>query len=129
MGSSSIFVLLKMFFFFFCLLFFSVARSHFLLQGQLSISPTFYEQLLRKFTFAKKIQTLDISIKKLLVRLSFEKTARKMLVKLPPAALWCQRHSPQLLSFSSCSAQLWSVFVANPTSLTFVVVVVVSNLF
>ena len=47
-----------------------------------SISPTFYKQLLRQYSCAKKIQTLAVSTKKLLKRLLYEKAARKMLVKL-----------------------------------------------
>ena len=49
-----------------------------------SISPTFYEQLLCQFPYAKKVQTLNVSTEKLLKRLLYEKDARKMLVKLTP---------------------------------------------
>ena len=49
-----------------------------------SISPTFYEQLLRQNPCAKKVQTYNVSTKKLLKTLSYEKAARKMLMKLTP---------------------------------------------
>ena len=49
-----------------------------------SISPTFYKQLLCQFPFAKKVQTWALSTKKLLERILYKKAARKMLVKLMP---------------------------------------------
>jgi len=49
-----------------------------------SISPTFYEQLLRQNPFAKKLQTQILSSKKLSKKLLYEKAARKMLMKLTP---------------------------------------------
>ncbi len=45
-----------------------------------SISPTYYMQLLRRYFCAKKVQTLNLSKQKL----SYEKAARKMLMKLTP---------------------------------------------
>ncbi len=50
--------------------------------AQESISPTYYLQLLRRYFCAKKVQTLNLSTKKLCAKLSYEKAARKMLVKL-----------------------------------------------
>jgi hypothetical protein len=47
-----------------------------------SISPTFYEQLLRQNPFAKKIQTQIVSTYKVRKELWYEKAACKMLVKL-----------------------------------------------
>ena len=49
-----------------------------------SISPTFYEQLLRQNPFTKKLQIQIVSTQKLRKILSYEKAARKILVKLPP---------------------------------------------
>jgi hypothetical protein len=51
---------------------------------QVSISPTFYEQLLRQNPFAKKIQTQIASTLKLRKKLSYKKAAHKILVKLTP---------------------------------------------
>jgi hypothetical protein len=45
-----------------------------------SISPTFYEQLLCHNPFAKKLQTKIVSTKKLRKKLLYEKAARKILV-------------------------------------------------
>jgi len=50
----------------------------------LSISPTFYEQLLRQNPFAKKLQTQIVSTSKLHKKFLYEKVARKKLVKLTP---------------------------------------------
>ncbi len=50
----------------------------------MSISPTFYEQLLRQNPFAKKLQTQIVSTQKLRKKLSYEKAGRKMIMKLPP---------------------------------------------
>jgi hypothetical protein len=50
-----------------------------------SISPTFYEQLLHQNPFAKKLQTQIVSTSKLRKKLSHEKAARKILVKLAPS--------------------------------------------
>jgi hypothetical protein len=47
-----------------------------------SISPTFYEQLLRQNPFAKKLQTQIVSTEKLRKKLLHEKAARKILVQL-----------------------------------------------
>ncbi len=47
-----------------------------------SISPTYYVQLLRRYFCAKKVQTLNLSAEKLHAKLSYEISARKMLVKL-----------------------------------------------
>jgi hypothetical protein len=41
-------------------------------------------QLLRQYFCAKKEQTLNLSTKKLRAKLSYEKAAHKMLVKLTP---------------------------------------------
>jgi hypothetical protein len=49
---------------------------------QVSISPTFYEQLLRQDPFAKKLQTQIVSTQKLRKELWYEKAAHKILVKL-----------------------------------------------
>jgi hypothetical protein len=46
------------------------------------ISPTFYEQLLRQNLFAKKITNPNCKLIKLRKKLLYEKTARKILVKL-----------------------------------------------
>ena len=45
-------------------------------QKPVSISPTFYEQLLRQNPFAKKLQTQIVSTEKLHKKLSYEKAAR-----------------------------------------------------
>ena len=50
----------------------------------MSISPTFYEQLLCKKPFAKKWKTQIVSTEKLRKKLSYEKAARKILVKSTP---------------------------------------------
>jgi hypothetical protein len=47
----------------------------------MSISPTFFEQLLRRYSCAKN-KTKNASTKKLCAKLSFENAAPKMLVKL-----------------------------------------------
>jgi hypothetical protein len=47
-----------------------------------SISPTFYKQHLRSYYYAIKVQTLNVSTKKLHVKLSYEKAECKKLVKL-----------------------------------------------
>ncbi len=52
--------------------------------AQESISPTYYVQLLRRYFCAKKVQTLNLSTKKLGAKLSYKKAARIMLVKLTP---------------------------------------------
>ncbi len=57
-----------------------------------SISPTFYEQLLRQNPFAKKLQTQIVSTEKLFKKLLYEKAARKMLVKLTPEQLARDKH-------------------------------------
>ncbi len=46
------------------------------------ISPTFYLQILRQQSFASKVQTLNVSTKKLCAQLTYVKAARRMLVKL-----------------------------------------------
>jgi hypothetical protein len=53
-----------------------------------SISPTFYQQLLHQNTFAKKLQTQIVSKEKLRKKLSYEKGAHKLLVKLTAEQLW-----------------------------------------
>jgi len=50
-----------------------------------SISSTFYEQLLRQYSCAKKLQSQTVTREKLHKILSFKEAARKMLVKLTPA--------------------------------------------
>jgi hypothetical protein len=53
--------------------------------NQESISPTnYYVQLLRRYFCAKKVQTLNLTTKKLRAKLLYEKAARIMLVKLTP---------------------------------------------
>jgi hypothetical protein len=47
-----------------------------------SISPTFYEQILRQNPFAKKLETQIVSTLRLRKELWYEKAARKILVKL-----------------------------------------------
>jgi len=54
-------------------------RKHFAL---VSISPTFYEQLLRQNPFAKKLQTQSVITKKVRNELWYERAACKILVKL-----------------------------------------------
>jgi hypothetical protein len=49
-----------------------------------SISPTFYKQLLRQNPFAKKLQTQIVSTQKLHKKLLYKKAARKILVKWTP---------------------------------------------
>jgi hypothetical protein len=53
-----------------------------------SISPTFYEQLLRQNPFAKKLQTQIVSTLKLREKPLCEKAAHKILVKLTPDFLF-----------------------------------------
>jgi hypothetical protein len=56
-----------------------------------SISPTFYAQLLRQKPFATKKQTQIVSISKLCKELWYEKAALKILVKLkviPKLSVW-----------------------------------------
>ncbi len=50
----------------------------------MSISPTFYEQLLRQNPIAKKLQTQIVSTYKLRKKPLYEKAAHKILVKLTP---------------------------------------------
>jgi len=50
-----------------------------------SISPMFYEQLLRQYSFAKRIQSQTVSTKKLLKTLLYKKAGHKMLMKLTPS--------------------------------------------
>jgi len=47
-----------------------------------SISSTFYKQLLRQYSFAKKLQNQTVIREKLLKALLREKGAHKMLMKL-----------------------------------------------
>jgi hypothetical protein len=42
---------------------------------------------LRQYSFTKKVQTLNVSTKKLRAKLLFEKATHKMLVKLTPAVV------------------------------------------
>jgi hypothetical protein len=52
-----------------------------------SISQTFYEQLLRKNPFAKKLQTQIVSAEMLGKKLLYKKAARKMFIILSPGIL------------------------------------------
>jgi hypothetical protein len=61
-----------------------------------SIPPTFKEQLLRQNPFAKKLQTQIVSTFKLCKKLLYEKSARKILVKLPPGGRKWQLNDPNL---------------------------------
>jgi hypothetical protein len=57
----------------------------------LSISPTFYERICVNILAPKNFQTLlNVSTKKFCTKLSHEKAAGKMLVKLTPAILPCK---------------------------------------
>jgi hypothetical protein len=56
-------------------------------RNQESISPTYYKQLLRRYFCANKVQTLNLSTKKLRAKLLCEKAAPIMLVKLTPSIL------------------------------------------
>jgi hypothetical protein len=47
-----------------------------------SISPTFYEQLLHQNPFAKKLETQIVSTQRLCKELWYEKAARKIKVQL-----------------------------------------------
>jgi hypothetical protein len=49
-----------------------------------SISPTLNKQLLRKYSFVKKLQSQTVIREKLHKALSYKKAAREMLVKLTP---------------------------------------------
>jgi hypothetical protein len=49
-----------------------------------SISSTFYEQILSRYSFAKKLQSQNVSREKLRKTLSKEKGASKLLMKLTP---------------------------------------------
>jgi hypothetical protein len=51
---------------------------------KLTISSTFYEQLLRGYSFAKKLQSQTVTREKLCESLSYEKVLSKMLVNLTP---------------------------------------------
>jgi hypothetical protein len=51
-----------------------------------SISPTFYEQLWHQNPFTKKLQAKIVSASKLHKKLSYEKAACKILLKLTPGA-------------------------------------------
>ncbi len=60
------------------------------------ISPTFCEQLLRPYSFAKKLQSQIASGEKQHKTFSYTKAGRKMLVKLPP-----QRRQKQMCGKSN----------------------------
>jgi hypothetical protein len=49
-----------------------------------SITPTFYEQLLHQNPFSKKLQTQIVSTQKLRKKLWYSNAAHKILVKLKP---------------------------------------------
>ena len=53
-------------------------------RSQLSISTTFYKQLVCRLPFAEKLQTLTVSTEKLHKTLSYENAAHKMLLKSNP---------------------------------------------
>jgi hypothetical protein len=59
-----------------------------------SISPTFYKQLLFQNPFAKKLHTQIVSTEKLHKKLSYEKAPCKILVKLAPGGRNWQLISP-----------------------------------
>jgi len=48
------------------------------------MSSIFYKQLLRQYSFAKKLQSQNVSREKLRKALLYKKGARKMLMKLTP---------------------------------------------
>jgi len=60
----------------------------------LSISSTFYEQLLRRYSFGKKLQSQTAIREKLRKALSYKKGLSKILMKffLSVFSLWCQFH-------------------------------------
>jgi hypothetical protein len=53
----------------------------------LSISSIFYEQLLRQYYCAQKLQSQTVTREKLGKTLSYNKAARKMMVKLKPGQI------------------------------------------
>jgi len=53
-------------------------------QVLLSTSSTFYEQLLRRYSFTKKLQSKTVIREKLQEALSYKKVKFKMLMKLTP---------------------------------------------
>jgi hypothetical protein len=59
------------------------------LAALVSISPTFYHQLLCQNPFAKKLRAQIVSTYKLCKKLLHEKAAHKILVKLTPGYLGC----------------------------------------
>ncbi len=61
-----------------------ILRNTFFAHLQGSISPTFYAQLLRQKSCASKVQTYDISKKKLHAQLTYVKAVHWTLVKLTP---------------------------------------------
>jgi hypothetical protein len=65
-----------------------------------SISPTFYEQLLRQNPFAKKLQTQNCEhIKELRKKLLYEKAAHKILVKLTPDLIFVSKAGMTRVSY------------------------------
>jgi len=52
-----------------------------------SISSTFYAQLLQQYFCAKKLQSQNVTKEKLREALSYEKFAHKMFVKLTPGGI------------------------------------------
>jgi hypothetical protein len=59
---------------------------------QVSISPTFYDQLLRQNPCTKKMTNPNCKHIKAVQKLSYEKAARKILVKLTPGvSMDCER--------------------------------------
>jgi len=69
---------------FFALLVFAPIKALSKMLVKLTISSTFYEQLLRRYSFAKKLQSQTVTREKLCESLSYEKVLRKMLVNLTP---------------------------------------------
>ncbi len=70
------------------------------LRNRVSISPIFFEQVLRTYSCAKKVQTETVSTKKLHVNLSYEKSGHRMLVKLTTSLKNFRRRQFVLSSFS-----------------------------
>ncbi len=78
---------------------------------QESISPTLYARLFRQYFYAKKVQTLNLSTKKFLAKLSYKKAARKMLVKSTPAPSSSSSFSCTKTDLSACSSTTSDEFV------------------
>jgi len=72
----------------------------------LPISPAFYEQLLRQYSFAKKLQRQIEIREKLCKTLSYEKGARKLVVKWTPY----NQQSTIIFLKQKCFKQLFYTF-------------------